>query len=224
MDLLQTIWRSVSSIESSCPTSLVKPHYKEKTISLGGTKNQCENVTNMYFSKATTKSCLCTSTKLSATGWVPILRESSHGRCIRLDIHSLPEHGSWSCCRPRSAHPHVECVWPVLLVEDSAGQHVFAEDGDGGRDRLAGVVVDGEVVGVDCLLLEPAIGKRKKIENKKYKKLPWVVHAHALDGVSEGALCSPPSTALGATNQHRSNFGEGGQDRNTGEMENLWKK
>jgi hypothetical protein len=36
------------------------------------------------------------------------------------------------------------------------------EDGDGGRDGLAGVVIEGEVVSVNCLLLEPAIGKIKK--------------------------------------------------------------
>ena len=33
------------------------------------------------------------SYNLSITGWVPNLRESSHGRCIRLDILSLPEKG-----------------------------------------------------------------------------------------------------------------------------------
>ena len=108
-------------------------------ISLAGTQKQCENGTNMYFSKDSTKSCWCTDTtiihncshqlrtafswysrytktmpkcyeyvffeifheivliysyKLSKTGWVPNLRESSHGRCVRLDILSLPEHGS----------------------------------------------------------------------------------------------------------------------------------
>jgi hypothetical protein len=48
------------------------------------------------------------------------------------------------------------------VVEDPTYQHILAEDGDGGRDGLAGVVVECEVVGVDCLLLEPEIGKIKK--------------------------------------------------------------
>jgi hypothetical protein len=81
------------------------------------------------------------------------------------------------------------------VAEDPTCQHILAEDGDGGRDGLAGVVVEGEVVGVDCLLLEPAIGKRKrKIENNGYKKLPWVVHSHNLDSVCEGTLSPTHST------------------------------
>jgi hypothetical protein len=53
------------------------------------------------------------------------------------------------------------------VVEDPTCQHILAEDGDGGKDGLAGVVVEGEVVDVDCLLLGPAIGKIKK--NRKQK-------------------------------------------------------
>jgi hypothetical protein len=53
------------------------------------------------------------------------------------------------------------------VVEDPTCQHILAEDGDGGRDGLAGVVVEGYVVGVDCLILEPAIGKIKK-NTKQY--------------------------------------------------------
>jgi hypothetical protein len=34
------------------------------------------------------------------------------------------------------------------VVEDPTCQHILGEDGDGGRDGLAGVVVEGEVVGV----------------------------------------------------------------------------
>lgn len=48
------------------------------------------------------------------------------------------------------------------MVADPTCQHILAEDGDGGRDGLVGVVVEGEVVGIDCLLLEPEIGKIKK--------------------------------------------------------------
>jgi hypothetical protein len=57
------------------------------------------------------------------------------------------------------------------VVEDPTCQHILAEDGDGGRDGLAGVVIEGEVVGVDCLLLEPAIGKRKKNRKEWIQKI-----------------------------------------------------
>jgi hypothetical protein len=62
------------------------------------------------------------------------------------------------------------------------GQHILVEDGHGGRDGLAGVVVEGEVVGIYCLHLKPAIGKIKKIENNVYKKItlgcPCTLHIH----------------------------------------------
>jgi hypothetical protein len=57
------------------------------------------------------------------------------------------------------------------VVEYSTYQHILAEDGDGGRDGLAGVVVEGEVVGVDCLLLKPAIGKIKKNRKQLIQKI-----------------------------------------------------
>jgi hypothetical protein len=80
------------------------------------------------------------------------------------------------------------------VVEDPTCQHILAEDADGGRDGLAGVVVEGEVVGVDCLLLEPAIGKIKKNRKQWIQKLPWVLHAHNLDSVCEGTLSPTRST------------------------------
>ena len=43
-----------------------------------------------------------------------------------------------SCC--------VVYVWPILVVEDPTCQHILVEDGDGGKDGLAGVGVEGEVV------------------------------------------------------------------------------
>ena len=43
------------------------------------------------------------------------------------------------------------------MVENPTCQHILAEDGDVGREGLAGVVVEGEVVNVDCLLLEPRL-------------------------------------------------------------------
>jgi hypothetical protein len=49
------------------------------------------------------------SYNLSITGWVPNLRESSHGHCVRFDVLFIPEKGG--------------------------------------------------VVGLDCLLLKPSIGK-----------------------------------------------------------------
>jgi hypothetical protein len=83
----------------------------------------------------------------------------------------------FSYCRFEKQAVYADCITlydnSILVVEDPTCQHILAEDGDGGRDGLGGVVVEGEVVGVDCLLLEPAIGKRKrKIENNGYKKLP----------------------------------------------------
>ena len=59
------------------------------------------------------------------------------------------------------------------MVEDPTCQHILVEDGDGGRDGLAGVVIEGEVVGVNCLLLEPAIGKIKK--NRKQAWQSWAM-------------------------------------------------
>ena len=96
------------------------------------------------------------------------------------------------------------------MVEDPTCQHILAEDGNGGRDGLAGVVIEGDAVGVDCLLLEPAIGKIKKNRKQCIQKLPWVVHAHTLDGVCEGTLSPTLTTAQSTTNQHLGNFGEGG--------------
>ena len=37
------------------------------------------------------------SYNLSITGWVPNLRESSHGHCVRFDVLFIPEKGSCSC-------------------------------------------------------------------------------------------------------------------------------
>ena len=96
------------------------------------------------------------------------------------------------------------------MVEDPTCQHILAEDGDGGRDGLAGVVIEGDAVCVNCLLLEPAIGKIKKNRKQCIQKLPWVVHAHTLDGVCEGTLSPTLTTAHSTTNQHLGNFGEGG--------------
>jgi hypothetical protein len=76
------------------------------------------------------------SYNLSITGWVPNLRESFHGRCVKLDILSLPGKGSCSCRTPWSAHPTVDRVWPFLVVETPTNQHSLAEDGDCGRDGL----------------------------------------------------------------------------------------
>ena len=69
---------------------------------------------------------------------------------------------------------HLDAFWtsqlhrypfsPILVVEDSTCQHILVADGDGGRFGVAGVVKEGYLVGVDCLILEPA-GKIKK--NKK---------------------------------------------------------
>jgi hypothetical protein len=68
----------------------------------------------------------------------------------------------------------------------------------------------GDVVGVDCLLLEPAIRKIMKNIKNVNKKLPWVVHAHTLDSVCEGMLSPTLTTAHRTTNQHLGNFGKGG--------------
>jgi hypothetical protein len=73
-------------------------------------------------------------------------------------------------------------------------QHILAEDADSGRDSLAGVVVEGEVVGVDCFLLEPAIRKINKNRKQWIQKLPWVVHAPNLDSVRQGMLSPTRST------------------------------
>ena len=51
------------------------------------------------------------------------------------------------------------------------GQHILAEDGDDGRDCLAGDVIEGDAVCVKCLLLEPAIGKIKKNRKQYIQKI-----------------------------------------------------
>jgi hypothetical protein len=57
------------------------------------------------------------------------------------------------------------------VVEDPTSAHILAKDGDGGRDGLAGVVIEGFVVGVDCLILEPAIGKMMKNRKQYIQKV-----------------------------------------------------
>ena len=49
--------------------------------------------------------------------------------------------------------------------------HTCGRRGRGGRDGLAGVVIEGDAVGVDCLLLEPAIGKIKKNRKQCIQKI-----------------------------------------------------
>ena len=97
--------------------------------------------------------------KLSVTGRVPNLREPPQGRSVRLDILPLPEHSPRPSRRSWAAHPTVECIWPVLLIEDSRGDDILAEGVDGCWDGLPWVVKVGDVVSVDGLLLQPAIGK-----------------------------------------------------------------
>ena len=93
----------------------------------------------------------------STVGWADQGVQQDHQKLEKPP--SLWAHLTTSCC--------VVYVWPILVVEDPTCQHILAEDGDGGRDGLAGVVVEGYVVGVDCLILEPAIGKIKK-NTKQY--------------------------------------------------------
>ena len=80
------------------------------------------------------------------------------------------------------------------MVKDPTSQRILAEDGNGGRDGLVVVVIEGDAVCINCLLLEPAIGKIKKNNKQCIQKLPWVVHAHTLDGVCEGTLSFTHST------------------------------
>ena len=99
------------------------------------------------------------SYNISVTGRVPNLREPPQGRSVRLDVLPILELSPRPSCRSWEAHPTVESIWPILLIEESRGDDILAEGVDGGWDGLPWVVEVGDVVSVDGLLLLSAIGK-----------------------------------------------------------------
>ena len=72
------------------------------------------------------------SYKLSVTGRVPNLREPPQVRSVRLDVLPIPKHSLRPRCRSWPAHPTVESICPILLIEDSCGDDILAEGVDGG--------------------------------------------------------------------------------------------
>jgi hypothetical protein len=75
------------------------------------------------------------------------------------------------------------------VIKDPTCQHILAEDNDGGRDGLAGVVVEGYVVGVDCF--SNLQSEKRQIENNLYTKTYLGSSMHIMK-VYVKALSLPP--------------------------------